>query len=407
MVPPKHLLHLCANDCHMSQPDESDSPKNRSRNVSRRNVLRTTGAVAGIGSVVGLAGCNGVLNGGSGSSNDQANTENQDTSELPEVEAQIAHHMEPSPIAHPHQAAVEFKERMESWTDGRFSVEVVPGGALGTEGEVLEQNIDGSLEMSTAIAEGALAPFYPNINVIGIPYMFRNVREANAVFDGEYGQRLFDDMRQETSLRVLSFWENGGFRTFSTTDTPINGPDDFNGLTIRTMEIEAHQEMVRALGAEPEPIPGDELYNALEQGIVDGQENSIPTMVQSRRYEVQGYFIMDKHLYSQNYLIASDDWYQDLHPTYQTMVDHASTHASRVARRICRIGRQEGRAFIESEGPEFIDVSNEQKQEYADITQEPTLEIIRENVNDEQWIEDLYDARDEIRNQQQYPPEGF
>lgn len=386
----------------MSQNDNR-SEGSRISSIPRRKALQ----LAGVGSIVSLSGCS-SLTGGSGQGTGQAEgSPAGDTSELPEIEAQIAHHMEPSPIAHPHQAAIEFKERMEAWTDGRFSVEVVPGGAIGSEGEVLEQNIDGSLEMSTAIAEGALAPFYSNINVIGVPYMFRNVNEANAVFDGEYGDRLFEDMRQETGLRVLSFWENGGFRTFSTTDTPIEQPSDFEGLTIRTMEIEAHQEMVRALGAEPEPIPGAELYNALEQGIVDGQENSIPTMVQSRRYEVQGYFIMDKHLYSQNYLIASDSWYQNLHPTYQSLVDHASTHASRVARRICRIGRNQGRAFIESQGPEFIDVSAEQKQEYADITQDPALEIIRGEISDEMWIDDLFTARDEVRNQQQYPPEGF
>lgn len=366
-------------------------------NHTRRDLLKTAGVTAG---VVAIAGCMG------GDDDAAEGVTDEELEDLPEESITLAHHLEPDPTGHPHRAALMFQSLMERWTNEQFEVDVAAGGSLGTDGEVLEQIIDGTLEMGTGHAEGVLSTFYPNANIIGVPFFFDTIDEANYVFDQEFGSRFFEDVRNETGVNILSFWDNGGFRTFTTTDTPIESIDDFAGLTIRTQEIEPHQVMVQELGATPQAISGAELYQALDQGVVDGQENSIPTMIASLRYEVQDYFIMTEHLYSHNYLLAGDAWYNGLDATYQHLVAQAATRASIEARRINRIAREDGVEYLEEQGIEFIVPDEETMNEYREATQDPVENAVRDDLEDESWLDDLYDARDQAREELEYPAHG-
>lgn len=354
--------------------------------ADRRTILKTAG-VAGLSAT--LAGCSSIIEGNSetASSGDGSNLD-----ELPEMEISYAHSGNTDIGNHQHRAAVTFKNHIESRTDGNFTVNISPGGELGSLVDVTEQNIDGTIEVVGSTAEGHLAPFYPNINVYAMPYAFRNEEVANYVFDKEFGTQLWEDFRDKTGLRMLTWYDNGGFRCFSTGDTAIRSMDDFDGLTFRTMQIEAHQELVRQLGASPEPIDWGELYQALDQGVVDGQENSVPTFISGKFEEVQDHLLLDNHVFTMNFIHCNDGWFQELPAGYQEIVRQAGYLATKDARMVNRVRRSTGVEYVESQGVEVHDPPQEFVDEMAEATQEPVREIIEEQMDDPGMIDDMLDA---------------
>lgn len=357
-------------------------------NETRRNIMKLAGAAGVAGA---LAGC---VGGGNGNGNGDGSVEagDVDTEDLPEESITVAHALDPQPMGDWHRSALTFKQFMEDATDGRFSVEISGGGALGNWGELIEQNIDGTIEVVSGTAEGHHAPFYPNINVFSIPYLIRSVQIGNHVFDHRFGQEMFEDFREETGMRMLGAYDNAGLRNFSVSSgNEIYSIEDFEGLQIRTMDIEAHQEMVRQLGADPTPIDGAELYQALDQGVVDGQEQPDPITVEVGLYEVQAQIITSGHFYSMTYVHCNEGWFQDLHPHYQQLVREAGLRASIDGRKVNVLGRQRAVEYL-SEQIEYHEVDQDFVDNAADATQDAVEEIIRDEVADETKIDDLYEA---------------
>ncbi len=165
---------------------------------------------------------------------------------------------------------------------------------------MLKQIQMGSIEASMSMAEGHMAPYYKPIQILAIPYLFVSEDHAQYTLDmrSPFGSKFWDDFEKKTGVKVLTIWDNGGFRCFTNNKRPIKTPADMKGLKIRTMQIPAHMEMMKALGANPTPIAWTELYNALQMNVVDGQENSVPTISLGHINEVQKYLTLDRHVYS-------------------------------------------------------------------------------------------------------------
>lgn len=360
--------------------------------MNRRSFIAAGTATLG---TMAIAGCIGDDNGG------DAAVADADLEDLPDEEMQIVHGYPEDPMFHGHQAAITFRDFMERQTDGKFTVEIVPGGAAGDDTEMLEQVESGAVEAVSSSAEGHLTPFYPNMNVVGLPFFFEDVEVANFVFDGWFGDRLREDFRQETGMRMLGFYDNGGFRHFTTGDTPATDPGDLEGLTIRTMNMDAHQEMVRQLGAEPVTIEGTEIYSALDQGVADAQENPVPIIQVLSFYEVQEYLILDGHVHSMLHVVCNDDWYQDLHPVYQQLVSEAGYQGAINARKVNRLMRERGLPYLR-ERMNVIEPGEVNVDAFREQTQDPVEELVRDEVTDESWVDDLYEARDEAMEHLRY-----
>jgi len=354
--------------------------------MNRRTFVAAGAATVGS---VALAGCLGDDNGEDSDAEMQA-----DTDELPEEQMQIVHGYPEDPMFHGHQAAITFKDYMERHTDGRFEVDITPGGAAGDDTEMLEQVQSGAVEAVSSSAEGHLTPFYSNMNVVGLPFFFEDVEVANFIFDGWFGDRLREDFREETGMQMLGFYDNGGFRHFTTSDTRVTEPSDLEGLTIRTMNMDAHQEMVSLLGAEPVNIEGTEIYSALDQGVADAQENPVPIIQVLSFYEVQEYLMLDGHVHSMLHLICNDDWYDDLHPVYQQLVSEAGYQGAMNARMVNRLMRERGLPYL-SERMTVVEADEIDIDAFREQTQDPVEEMVRDEVDDESWVDDLYEARDE------------
>lgn len=346
-------------------------------------------ASAAIGGVTMLAGCSSILEGGSATGTPTTSDEDAGSGgQLPEVEMTFAHAGPPVIQTSAQRGAVSFKEYMERESDGRFTVEISPAGQLGGFRELIEQTIDGTIEMSVS-PDLHLGPFYPNWNVFSIPYVFPDVNVARFIFENEFGQDLAEGFREETGLRALALWENGGSHGFSTGGPELRSVDDFSGLTFRTGEFAAHRSLVESLGASAEPMGFTELYQALDQGVVDGQKNSIAITVLGRLYEVQEFFLYDEHQLSISMNFVNDEWFQDLHPTYQTLVEKAGLKARNDIHKINNLYQRHGVDFLEQQGLEVVIPDESFLSSLQDATIEPVTEDIRDSLDDPELLDEF------------------
>jgi tripartite ATP-independent transporter DctP family solute receptor len=308
----------------------------------------------------------------------------------------IAHPEPPDPLNFIHAAALDFKNYVESESKGKITVKLAPGGQLGDSAEMPKQIQMGAIEGSMSMAEGHVAPYYKGIQVLAIPYLFISEDHALFTLDPErpFGKKLWADLEAKTGLKVLTIWDNGGFRCFTNNKRPIKSPEDMKGLKIRTMQIPAHMEMVKSLGANPTPIAWTELYNALQLNVVDGQENAVPTIALGRINEVQKYLTLDRHVYSNHIFPVNAKWYGGLPPVYQLIIQQGALEASETARRMTRIQRATLLADFRKGGMEIYDPSPAELAMFREKAQAPVLQFIRKEVGD-QLVDDLLKASEQ------------
>ncbi|NIJ46246.1 tripartite ATP-independent transporter DctP family solute receptor [Wenyingzhuangia heitensis] len=205
------------------------------------------------------------------------------------------------PISHPvHKGIVVFQQELKKLSKGKLDVKIYPDGQLGDEREALELLQIGSISM-TKVSAATMANFVPEYGAVSIPYIFRDKEHCFKVLEGEIGKTLLQK-GDDRWLRGLCFYDAGS-RSFYTTSKPIESAEDVKGLKIRVMNDPTAVKMVSALGGSPTPMAYGELYTALQQGVVDGAENNIPSFVTSRHFEVCKYYSYDEHTYIPDVLI--------------------------------------------------------------------------------------------------------
>ncbi len=194
--------------------------------------------------------------------------------------------------------AMAFKDSVEAAAGGRVSVQVFPSGQYcGSERECIEALQGGMLEMHQTTFGGLAALFGP-AQVLDLPYTFADDAVAECVMDGplldEIGQSI---LGQGLGLRLMAVGNTGGWRSFATTRKRIRSPADLDRLRIRTLPSALEQEMVRALGGSPTPLPWSEVYYALSAGLLDGTKNSVQDVVGMKLHEHVRFLLVDRHSY--------------------------------------------------------------------------------------------------------------
>jgi tripartite ATP-independent transporter DctP family solute receptor len=221
-------------------------------------------------------------------------------------------------------AGAVLKNLIEADSSGGVEVKVFPASQLGGERELIEGTKIGTIQMSMVSA--AIAGFYREAQVLDIPYLFSTAPIAWKVMDGWFGKEMAEDCLKKTGMRVLA-WGETGFRNFTNSTRPIKSPADMKGLKLRVMESPVYVNMVKALGAAPTPITWAETYTALQQKVVDGQENPVAVIVFAKLYEVQKYMILDGHSYGIDFLLINDKFYQSLPADLQRIIVDAAQKA--------------------------------------------------------------------------------
>ncbi len=184
----------------------------------------------------------------------------------------------------------------EVWrrSNGRMKITLFPAGSLGTQAEAIDQLRVGSLDFLTS-GPTILNPFDEQVMVFGVPYLFRHKDHAYAVMD-QLGDELFNTHILEVSgVRTIALWWFGTRTLTINADEPIMTPEDLDGMKVRSMTIPVYRDAVSSLGASATPVPFTELYMALQTGVVQGQENPVPTIYAQKFHEVQTQIVLTNH----------------------------------------------------------------------------------------------------------------
>ena len=257
-----------------------------------------------------------------------------------------------SPTSHYGVGSTAFCEEIEKGTEGRYSCQHFPSSALGGEREMIESVQLGTLDLVNT-STGPLGNFVPEVKIVDIPFLFRDYDHARKVMDGDIGQGLLAEM-QEKGLVGLAWTENG-FRHMTNNVRPIVQASDASGLKMRTMENKVHMDGYKTFGILPTPMAFPELFTALQQGTVDGQENPIPVILASKFSQVQKHLSLTNHVYSPAVLILSPSvWGQLSDADKQVFLDAAKV-ASTAQRKKVNDDEANGIAILKQDGMQVVE----------------------------------------------------
>lgn len=190
------------------------------------------------------------------------------------------------------QAAYKFAELVEQKTNGKIHIDVYHGGQLGDEKAVIEQLQFGAIDF-TRVSLSPLSEFEKSLNVLQLPYLYKDAAQMWRVLEGSIGDQFLNSM-EKNNLVGLS-WFDAGARNFYDSKRPVTKLEDLKGLKIRVQESQLMMGMVSALGANPTPMAYGEVYSGLQTGVIDGAENNWPSYDSVSHYEVAKYYVLDEH----------------------------------------------------------------------------------------------------------------
>jgi len=226
---------------------------------------------------------------------------------------------------HPgHKATLMFAEAVQKRTNGEITVKIYPNNALGSPPEVLEQNKMGAIDMSLP-TQGALDKYVRAFSVVMLPFVYDGYEHAWRVLDGPFMDWVAPQLADQ-NLVFLSNWE-WGFRNVTNNRNPVMKPADMKGLKMRTPPELQLQAAMEACGAVVTKIAFPELYNALKQGVVDGQENPLAVIFHFKIYEVQKNLALTRHVYNSMVHVMSKKTWDKLSPAQQKIVQEESKKA--------------------------------------------------------------------------------
>lgn len=295
------------------------------------------------------------------------------------------------PESHPVSGAVNlFKQELEEKSGGRIVVELYPAGQLGDQKSTLQQ-VEQGLIQSSLCSTGMIAGAYDdNYNVFEMPYLFPTADLAWEIVQPgkEFANEFFDAAGDRTGIRPLAILVEG-LRHTTNSVKEIRSPEDFEGLKIRTMEVPAHMEIFKALGANPTPIAWAEVYTALQTGVVDGQENPLFNIEYAKFYEVQDYLTLDGHITLLNCWFINQDFYDSLGTELQGIVDECALTAAQKHREMVIAKDEAAMAILVEKGMQVYTPTKDEYEQFKSITQEALKSYIEGNMTDTSWIDKL------------------
>ena len=276
-----------------------------------------------------------------------------------------------------HIAAEKFKEIPESNEDVNFKVDIHPNASLGSEGDVIEQVMNGSVEMTTVAGDSNLTNTIPEMNVFGIPYLFDTKEEVYNALDGEGGKELLE-LAEAKNMHGLGYWEVG-FRHLTNDKREIINPKDVENMKIRVQPAAVWEEHIKSLGASPTPVDFNELYSALDQGVIDGEENPLPTIDSMKFYEVQKFISLTAHNYTPAVTLLNKSFYDGLDDVEKDAVNQAFEEAKNYQRDVLDDKEDEIITKLEENG---VSISEPNRKAFKEATKN-VKEAVSKEVSEE------------------------
>ena len=241
----------------------------------------------------------------------------------------------------------KFAEIVDKTSGGKMKVQVFPGGALGSDQANVSALQGGTLEMAS-MNSGIFASLVKDFAIYDFPFLFGNPKEADAVVDGPLGQNLHKKL-EDKGLVGLAYYELG-FRELTNSRRPVRRVEDIAGLKLRVIPNPINVDWVKALGANPTPLPFPEVYAALEQKAIDGQENPVATIKGAKLYEVQKYMTLTNHQYNPQSIVVSKKFWDTLSAAEQKMLQEAAQESATYQRTQSRAMLQSGLEDLKKAG---------------------------------------------------------
>ncbi|SFU74343.1 TRAP transporter substrate-binding protein [Halomonas korlensis] len=264
-----------------------------------------------------------------------------------------------------------FADILEERSEGRLTVNIFPNSQLGDDVQMMEMLQTGTLDMSYPSSSPATT-YVPELAAFDLPFLLPTREAAVAVMQSDVAQNMLDSF-DGTGIKALAFSENG-YRQLSNSVRPVETPEDvggldMGGLTIRTMENPVHLSIWETLGANPTPMAFGELFSAMEQGVVDGQENPWSTILTSNFYEVQDYGSETRHVYTPFIMMMSERTWESLDPAYQELVQEAARQSAEYEIQLATEYDDWSRNQLEERGMEITRLNDEQVAAFQEAVQ--------------------------------------
>ena len=301
-------------------------------------------------------------------------------------------HFQPAKDDQPkHVAALAFKEHVEKATNGSIKVEIFPAGQFGRDQPTMEGVKLGTLELAVA-HDGAIATVHKPIGVLGVPFLFENHEHAWRVYDSAWREGFSNDMIRKTGIRLLGVADNG-VRHFTNSLRPIQSPADMKGMKIRIQPSPVFKALVESLGASASAIPWAELPTALQQKVVDGQENGVTNILAASLFQHQKFATLDGHVWSIHGYVINERFYQGLTAAERKAVDEGTAKAVAIHRKMTSDQDKNAKSILEKVGMQVYVPTAAQIGEFRRLAQPPVRQWAEAEIG-KAYVDDLFKAID-------------
>lgn len=289
--------------------------------------------------------------------------------------------------------AETFKEYVEANCDS-MKVELYPGNALGSQPDTVGAVAAGTVQM-TIQNSSLLNNYDPNTMIFSMPGAFKDIEETNAVMDSDWAKGIMEETGKNTGIRILGN-SCTGMRSFTCKGHEMRSVEDAKGLTFRVPDSPVYTEMVNALSANAVPMPSSEMYVAMQNGVVDGQENPIQNVVIDKTYEVQDWYVLDNHTPTVMSYMMSNKFYESLSDEQKEVIDAANEEATKKSREVTTKLEESGIATLEENGMTVYVPTEEELQGWHDAYGPACEKFMRDQVGDE-LVDELLAQLEEVR----------
>ena len=257
---------------------------------------------------------------------------------------------------HPIQLGLlEFKRLLEEKSGGTITCDIYDSAVLGNDTSNMQQVIAGSLDAAMIMGAVIWQGYDGRANVEELPFLFDSYEKAYAAYDGEFGKYLAENVLESQGGHVVNFWDNG-FRHFTNNIRPVTVPADMKGIKFRTADSEIRLHLFECCGTSAITMAVSELYSAMQQGTVDGQENPLSNIVASSFFEVQKYLSLSGHIYNTSVFFFSDNFWNSLTDEQKAIIEECSREARDYTRKINQESEAENLEICKNAGMEVNEV---------------------------------------------------
>ncbi len=287
-----------------------------------------------------------------------------------------------------------FKKYVEENSNGAIKVEIYPSNQLGSAADVIGSIASGTVQMGIYDIS-MMTSYFADAMVLATPGLFKSDEECNNVLKSDWAKAFFDKAKDASRIQILGA-HSKGFRCFTTSNKELKTYQDAKGVTFRVMDSPVYIKMVETLGGHAVPMPGSEMYVAMQNGVVDGQENAVNNIIQDKTYEVQKYLVLDEHAAGITGIMMSGSFYDSLPAELQQVLSDANDAAIAEAVKVITDRNTNGVQILKDFGMTVYQPTEQEKADWQNTVLGPCEEYVRSQIGDE-TVDGLKKVLDDYR----------